>query len=204
MTYRTPELDTEFDGVALLDFLTDSERIDWGIVGALEKILTRASVSSFQLLCGNRLGALGAFHEVRSRAEAGKAYCIHIVAHGNEQGLGVGKDDFLDWRDLGAALVPVNRALKGRLIVNLTACKGVHALKAVVLDPGNDDPFFGILGVKHDLSIAEALSLNEKIYLLWLTGSPINEIVHQVNDDHGRDILHCASSEGFRALKAKP
>lgn len=54
----------------------------------------------------------------------------------------------------------------------MTSCKGIHGIKAV--DLGSDpDPFFGILGVKHGLTFTEALSLNDRIYRLWFSGTAL-------------------------------
>jgi len=194
-----PGLDVEYDGVAIVDGLPDPDRVKWGLSEKLEQLLQAGSIKSIKARCGNRLGAIAAFKEICIRAEAGEPYCVHILAHGNTRGLRIGQTDFLSWRDLGAALTPINVALKGQLIVNMTSCKGIHGIQAV--DLGSDtDPFFGILGVKHDLAFEDALSLNDRIYRLWFEGMPINQIVHEINNKEGHELIFCATAAGFRRL----
>lgn len=200
--YKRPQIEVEYDGVAMVDGLPAHDRANWRVSEELDRILHAASIKSITARCGNRLGALAAFKEIRTRAEAGEQYCIHVIAHGNTRGLVIGPTDFVSWRDFGTALVPINRALNGQLIVNMTSCKGIHGIKGGDLATDRD-PFFGILGVNHDLEFTEALTLNERVYRLWFGGMAINEIVHEINNTAGREIMFCASAEGFRQL-SKP
>lgn len=201
ISYDRPNLDIEYDGVGIVDGLVESQRTDWKISDTLLASLNKESIPTALFKCGNGPGAIEALRKVRSWAKAGRYYCVHVVAHGNEDGIGIGTTDFLGWPAFGRALRPINRAMGGQLIVNMTTCFGLHALTSVDLAHG-EDPFFGVIGVKDELGVPdEALSLNDDIYRLWFGGMSINEIVHAINEKMGRDFLYCGSAEGFRKIQ---
>jgi hypothetical protein len=201
LVYDRSTLDVEYGDVAIFDGLTDQDRRRWGLSESLEQFLSGAGVKSLRARCGNRLGALAAFKKIRELAEAGEFYSIHIVAHGSKTGLRFGTSERLRWPDLGVALSPINRAEKGQLVLNMTSCFGIHAVKSADFTP-TGDPFFGVLGVNHKLGFREALVMNCVIYHQWLRGRPLNEIVRSVNALAKHDILYCSSAEGYRKLRS--
>ncbi len=201
ISYDRPNLDIEYDGVAIIDGLEERNRADWKISDTLVVSLDKESIPTALFKCRNGPGAIEALSRVCALAEAGRYYCLHMVAHGNEDGIRIGSADFLGWREFGNALVPINRAMSGQLIVNMTTCFGIYALKSVDFGP-EKDPFFGVIGVKHKLLVPDAVPLNGRIYRLWFGGMPINEIVHDVNRWKGGEFLYCGSAEGFRKLRS--
>lgn len=203
ISYDRPNLDIEYDGVAIIDGLEEVERVKWGISDKLTSNLSGAGFQSALFKCGNVAGVKQALSGIRHWAEASIYYCVHVVAHGtsDKKGIAIGATDVLEWRDFGRSLVPINRAMGGQLIVNMTTCFGIHALKSVDLGDG-DDPFFGVIAVRDELGVPdEALQLNDQIYQLWFNGMPINKIVHAINGKMGREFLYCGSAEGYRKLR---
>jgi hypothetical protein len=68
---------------------------------------------------------------------------LHISAHGNRDGIGLTDGTDLPWADLRHRFIPANEALKGLLIVGLSACDGASARQMAMWESG--PPPFGLL-----------------------------------------------------------
>jgi hypothetical protein len=200
--YTKPPLNTEYDSVVVIDFLPPEHRAKWRITEELTKLLASAGIPSYKVECANYQGALEAFARLRSMAEKGEKFCVHVVAHGNEQELGVGPTDRLEWDEFGALLVPINFAASGNLLVNMTSCKGLHGVKSVSPGGNADDPFYLLFGVKHDLDVDDAVALNSTFYGHWSTSGSIAAALAEVEKQFGLDFLFVVSSEGYRKIRA--
>lgn len=69
---------------------------------------------------------------------------IHISAHGNKDGLQLTDGQIVAWDELKELLCPVNRALKGLLIVSMSSCEGFNGTRMAMDD--DDFPFLAIIG----------------------------------------------------------
>ncbi len=198
ISYTKPQLDVEYDFVAVIDGLPPVDRAAFDLSREITSMLEGEGISCRVLDSASLASARGALDRLEQDSKAGKRFALHFVGHGNANGVGVGPE-FMDWKELGSRLVPVNTAMSGALIVNMTSCRGVHGIKSTQLS-SSGDPFFGIVGAAQVLSVADAHKINRSFYAKWFSGTPINTIVHEINTEFGYDILFCASSEGYRSL----
>ena len=57
---------------------------------------------------------------------------IHIESHGNTDGLGLASAEFIPWGEIQPALLRLNKATRNHLFVVVAACRGFHAIKAML------------------------------------------------------------------------
>jgi hypothetical protein len=93
-------------------------------------------------------------------------------------------------------------SMGGDLILNMTCCRGINAVKAIPLST-EEDPFFGVLGAAENILVDDAISVNRVLYSQVAAGATIPEAVRAVNKDMGRDLLFCSSAEGYRYLRTQ-
>jgi hypothetical protein len=67
---------------------------------------------------------------------------IHLSSHGNAEGIGLSSGEVLDWDELRRLLVPINKALQGKLLVAMSCCDGYSGIRmAMTENPTEDLPF---------------------------------------------------------------
>src|ERR1017187_3609552 len=142
---HTP-LEATYDLVAIIDLLSDQERSDFHVAIDLQAFLSGLQVPWKYLKCGNRDAFFQSISHLAQLADEGKKFCIHLISHGNRDGIGLKTtNEFIAWKDFGDSLRQLNRKVAGTLIVNMTSCFGLHGIKAVDLSE-DDLPFFGLIG----------------------------------------------------------
>jgi hypothetical protein len=201
ITYKRPELDTEYDFIAVIDGLPQQDRWSFGLAEQITNMLDVEQLPWRQFDCGNKLGLASAFETLLQSASTGEKFCIQFVGHGNKKGLGVGANEFLTWNEFGNFLVPINEFMAGVLFLNMTSCNGLHGIRSVPLATTRD-PFFGIIGPLKTLVVADAIDINKRLYTKWFNGVHINVTVKEINQELVREVLYCASAEGYRTLQA--
>jgi hypothetical protein len=196
-TYNRPSLDIEYDYVGIIDCLTPADRQKFGITEGISDCLNPHGITTAIARVNTLPELLGAIDTFRKEAVGGKRFMLHFVAHGDEKGIDVGRDT-ADWHQLRTPLERVHHATNYTLLLNLSTCKGLHGIK-IASDSGAY-PFFGLIGAKDDLEVADALAANRILYGKWIAGMPVQSIVAETNADLGSEILFVLSSEGFRKI----
>lgn len=83
-------------------------------------------------------------------ATNGRIPLLHIETHGNDEGIGVSKEEHILWRDLMDELIPLNRQTGLRLTVVLAACEGIWGIQ--MLQPGRRAAaYLGLIGPKRTI-----------------------------------------------------
>ncbi|HEY3295647.1 MAG TPA: hypothetical protein VGL38_09415 [bacterium] len=198
-SYDQPALDVEYDFVAIIDLLPDEDRERFDLSGMIKSLFEHESISCRRFDCANISAFENAVSRLTCSAQSEKFF-IHVVGHGSEDGIGIGEFDFLTWSELRKALVPMNELMSGSLILNMTTCRGIHAVKSVSIGD-TTYPFFGLIGPKDDLGVADAIDINMRLYRKWIAGGSINEIVRAVNAELNQDIIYCISAEGYKKIR---
>ena len=91
------------------------------IIGHEAYVLTAYSKSDFKKICGY-ISSINSVHDINHRKNI--PLCIHISAHGNERGIGFGKD-FLEWDDVMMSMNPIFSEMKdydGKVVLTISAC----------------------------------------------------------------------------------
>lgn len=95
------------------------------LIGHEVTSFTVKSMSEFDVVC-NYLSSIDISHDQHGRG--GVPLCIHISGHGNEDGLGLGRD-FVTWEDLCQLLQSLCTApdrYDGKVFVVISACQAEH------------------------------------------------------------------------------
>jgi len=69
---------------------------------------------------------------------------LHISAHGSISGIELTSKEVLGWDKLRDLIMPINKALKGNLILCVSSCEGFAACRMAMKE--GDIPFLGMVG----------------------------------------------------------
>jgi hypothetical protein len=196
------DLDVEYDFVAIIDTLPPAERAKWQISDRLMSFLAKHGIEQIRAECDTPDQLRKALNHFAELARSGKRFCLHIISHGNKEGLYLKSvRQVVAWKELTAHLQSINEAMHDGLVVNMTSCFGLHGVKIVDTAQGQL-PFFGLIGANRKITAREAISLNESYYTKLLAGEPIQRIVPMVNTEKGEDTLYNITGTGYRQLRA--
>ncbi|MDX7786015.1 hypothetical protein [Aeromonas caviae] len=195
--YDTPTLDTYYDFVSIIDGLNVSDRSSFRISQEINSLLTHEELPTRLINVNSKAEFESELKELLAIAKSGKKFLIHVVAHGNKQGVEAGSE-FISWSDITSYLQDINEETDNSLLLNMSTCKGLFG--AWTVPKQGRYPFFGIIGSKEDLSVDDALNANKIMYKKWLLNVPVEKMVPETNADLGREILFNLSAEGFRKL----
>ncbi|HCS21434.1 MAG TPA: hypothetical protein DIW47_12885 [Bacteroidetes bacterium] len=205
MSVSLKKLDAQFDFVAVIDCLPQTQRVGYKISSELSGIFQRNGYGIEVFNCNNRSDFYSAFDQLRIISETGENFMIHFVSHGNSDGLYIeASDEFIIWDELRDLIFPINSQVRESLVLNMTSCFGLNVIKAN--DPSNvDRPFFGIIGCHRDLVIREALVINTLFYESLMSGCEIGYIIGEIQDYFLKngcsdEVIYCISSEGFSLI----
>jgi hypothetical protein len=198
MEYK--ELSTNWDSVIILDFLSKEERNNNDISGKLQKVLQDNGYNSTPYYLENKEDLFYCLNNLEKEAKNGKRYCLHIVAHGNSDGIGFKHTkEFVSWSELGNHFVNLNEACENTLVLNMTTCHGINGIKTNnPLD--NNASFFGIIGYDKNLNQLKSIEANTLFYLGIIEGKKINDILTQMRSHFNDESFHCMTSQGYIAL----
>ncbi|MDD4429615.1 MAG: hypothetical protein PHG64_14675 [Paludibacter sp.] len=197
------KLDVEYDQIVILDLLSDAERTKWKITEELNSVLTTEGFSTRILNLSTKQELLDAISQLTIESQAGKRFMLHFVGHGDDECICYnysGEDIF--WSDLEEPLRTLNTAANESLLLNMTTCEGLNAIKAVDHLKG-ELPFFGIIGYSDVLYSDDAIVGNRIFYLSMANGMQIQEAIEKVKKDTGDDKFHCITAQGYAAIKNK-
>lgn len=194
------QLSTEWDSVIILDFLSKEEREKDDISGQLQKVIQDNGYNSKPLYLENKEDLFKCLCNLEDEAKNGKRFCLHIVAHGNSDGIGFKHTmEFLSWSDLGKYLVTLNKACENTLVLNMTTCHGIHGIKTN--NPlGNNASFFGIIGYDKNLNKLKSIEANSMFYKGIIEGKKINKLLTEIQSHFNDKSFHCMTSQGYFEL----
>ena len=71
---------------------------------------------------------------------------LHISAHGCEDGICLTNKDFVTWRELQSLLLPISRAREWGLLLCMSACQGIQAIKMAFTDVETHEAAYAVVG----------------------------------------------------------
>lgn len=104
---------------------------------------------------------------------------IHIECHGSPAGLSCANNEFIEWEELRAILININKASRLNLIVVMAACNGAHLIKvATKLDIA---PFWAVIGPDQEVTF-DSVEVNFKaFYTEYFDGLSGGKAVYALN-----------------------
>lgn len=121
---------------------------------------------------------------------------IHISAHGDNNGIQLTDGKNVGWDDLKKLLVPVNKIMKGNLLLCLSTCKGFSGCRMSMKD--EDFPFLAIIGSNDTPVWSETNIAYSTLYHLFARGVHITEAVRAMKVASGNNSFEIMYSKDAR------
>lgn len=155
------------------------------LAGIISNYNLAVDLSSFQQAIRLRL-----FKEIQ---QTNRVPILHLSAHGSKEGITLTDDTLVDWRQLGKYLSPANNVLRGRLLVCMSLCSGLHGIKMAMTCDRQIAPFFAIVGHEGTINWSDCAFAFVTFYHRLFKGASPDEAVRA---------MKCASGEqGFSYVK---
>ncbi len=191
-------LDISYDLVYCIDCLSEEEQAKYKISQELIDFLASIGVKNSRIICPDKKAFIEACSYLEKRAKEGTKFCLHIVSHGNNDGIGIkATGEPILWADFGDMLGVINKEMSNGLIINFTSCMGLHGIKIAEYVK---TPFFGLIGYSEKLKIAKGKAINELFYTKLSEGKPIQEIIPEIQKELNDNNLYCISTEGYNTI----
>lgn len=195
------KLDTTYDYVAVVDFLSAQDRKTWRLSQRLLSYLAKQGIEQKWRMCDSREEFSESLLGLASLSRRGLKFLLHFVGHGAPNGLTMPDGKMASWKYISVLLQKIHPDTMSECVLNMTCCWGIHGVKiAEELDLGGR--FFGIIGPAAPISPREGYKINTKVYTKLIASIPINQIIREVNQEFGRSLLFGITSEGYIRLKA--
>jgi hypothetical protein len=200
MTPVPEDLSVTFDYVAIIDLFSDEERAKADVATQFQKFLLVHKLESKLAVCETADVLQLHLENFARRARLGERFLLHVFGHGSDEGLLINTaGERVSWSALAALLTPLNAAMDGQLVINLSSCEGAYAIRAIAVG----DPFFGIIGPSDDTSAVLSTVVNAEFYRTLMATGSIPASVTSVNAYLGREALSAITATGTRVALAE-
>lgn len=197
----TLNLDVEYDQIFIIDCLTEDQYNNWKISQDLMQYLADNGIQQTVSVCRNKKLVVSTLQHLAKLAASGTKFCLHIVSHGDENGLWIETtNEDITWYEFRNFLENINSSMGSSLIINMTSCLGLHGIK-IVDEKSSLLPFFGLIGYSEDLEVDRGKEINNLFYKKMLDGKQINDIVDEIKIELTDKNLYCISSVGYKSIK---
>lgn len=194
-------LDVEYDQVFIIDCLPTNQYDEWKISQDLMQYLADKGVKQTTSICKNKNILNKTFEFLIRLASNGSKFIIHIISHGNIQGLGFKETgEFITWEEFRNHLYNINNKMSDQLMVNMTSCFGIHGIK-IVNECSPSYPFFGLIGYESELNVVKAKNINVEFYKNLLLGLSIPDSIEKLKSDLSDNGLYYISTQGYKKIR---
>jgi len=119
---------------------------------------------------------------------------IHISSHGSSKGIQLTDGTIIDWHKLKDILVPINKALKGGLILCMSACEGHNACRMAMSEAEEEFPFFAVVGHMGKPTWSDTAIAYAAFYHLIKKGCTVLDAVKAMCEASGDDGFQATTS----------
>lgn len=109
---------------------------------------------------------------------------LHLSMHGNQSGVQLTNGHFLTWHDLREALLSLNRAMAGGLLICMSACFGVSGCRMAMYEDG-EPTFWALVGNAHSPTWADAAVAYVAFYHRLFKGATVEASVEAMKQASG-------------------
>ncbi|MFC1675091.1 hypothetical protein ACFL1K_04330 [Candidatus Omnitrophota bacterium] len=128
---------------------------------------------------------------------------LHFSSHGNKDGIGLTNGGFISWEKLKELLIPVNKALRGALVICMSSCEGFRGCRMAMTE-GGDFPFFGLIGPKGTPVWSDTAVAFVTFYHLFFKGKSVVEAVKAMRiasgENHFQEILAADARQAWKEI----
>lgn len=122
---------------------------------------------------------------------------LHISAHGFEDGIQLSNGEVLLWSELKEALLPVNAAFQGFLVVCMSSCKGYSGVR-MAMELDGDLPFFALVGCADSPTWSETAVAFSTFYHQVARGAYLQDAVAAMRMASGNSRFFAESGQELR------
>jgi hypothetical protein len=188
-------LNANYDFISIIDLFMPDERTACRLSESVADQLRNSNYHVELCLCRTAKDVLKELERLVGEARNGAEFMIQFSMHGSKEGIGNHDGtEFLPWADLRPLLTEINTAMKNRLVINFTACFGIHAISTVAKELSA--PFFGIIGPEQSISANLAGRFNAKLYSKWMHGKEVKDCVVEASDELASELkVSCVTTQ---------
>lgn len=111
---------------------------------------------------------------------------LHFSLHGDSDNIGLTSGESLSWHDLRHLLLPLNRQIRGGLIICMSSCFGLFGYKMAMCED-NEPSFFAIVGNAHTTTWADSAVAYIAFYHRLFKGASVEQSVQAMKSASGDD-----------------
>ena len=142
--------------------------------------ITRTAVNYEAFVAALRIGL----------AEVMKTYpdhlpILHISAHGAQEGLQLSDGSLIPWSTLRDLLIPVNKSLRGFLLLCMSVCKGYSACQMAMRLDADEHPYWTLIANTGNPTWSDTAIAYAALYHLISKGRPYSEAIHAMRAASG-------------------
>jgi len=120
---------------------------------------------------------------------------LHISSHGSSDGVQLSNGELIRWEELRELLKPVNKALKGGLLLCMSSCEGYSGCRMAMFPEDPEHPFFAIVGNSSKPSWSETAIAYATFYHLIAKGEFITTAVDAMRVASGNNDFFVITAE---------
>jgi hypothetical protein len=122
---------------------------------------------------------------------------VHLSLHGHNEGVGLTNRIFITWQELRDALLPINQALSGRLIICMSSCYGACGQR-MAMHTDRPPPFFALIGHHETAAISDLAVGFVTFYHLLKKGTSIEMAVDAMRSASGDFKFQCVYGDSVQ------
>lgn len=108
-----------------------------------------------ELYCAkNKQELINNLNHLIDTTKEGTIFTLHIVSHGNENGIGTSISDFMTWKELFSFTRQLNIIMHNTLLIVLSSCVGGGILSSI--EPELRAPYMAFIGNTREVMIKDA------------------------------------------------
>jgi hypothetical protein len=199
---RATGLDTEFDGISIIDGLPPTDRARYQDTYKLLNLISSIEPAFVgpKYKCNSRNDYFRALRLLTLQARAGKRYFIHFECHGCPDGLGMGSDT-VTWVEQASHLSTLNESMAGQLVLDFSACNGIYTSKMSAL--ASPPPFYAVIGPAKRIAMDCASVVSAAFYRAYLKvhSGQLDAAISSANGQLGYPVILGIRAEAFVTLE---
>jgi hypothetical protein len=118
---------------------------------------------------------------------------IHIDAHGNDRGIKLGRNSYIEWRELLCCLSELNIFMKGNLLVVLASCFGANIIRHMSVT--SRAPFWGVIAPYEETYPENVYACLNKFYAAICSGKNSKDVLSSLNTIESSNDLKLFTAE---------
>lgn len=122
---------------------------------------------------------LAALQDLIDTTEEGTIFTLHIVTHGCESGLGLDRDNFVNWKELFSYTRKLNIKMHNTLLLILSSCVGGGILSYI--EPEKRAPYMAFIANTRSVSFMDAKNGFSQFYRDFFTPLDFKDALERLN-----------------------